>query len=326
MITRKNRDVKFIIYQSLYIFVITVLALKGANLDLTKVVSKENAVEKSYTDSLRVMIDSLIAKGIVPEIKFDTSQKFTDPEQLKQKLAEAQQQLVVLKQSNPTLTVSTTSPNLTVTQTGTPEVEKEKVPEEQKKEETRTEENKSEDLDFRISQSFTQYTTNSVSNPGSSPIEIYGSDGSMLASVPPGGSRSFTLGGQSSVTFKRGSVTRTVSTKENSKPKITMQRLVSAGEDVSVRSLQSTVGYRVTLSDDFPGQLDVKFSGPVTVKQAGPLVYDVTLNFLGSKAAFDNFSENREAPYSVSFQISVKDKIATGQSVSQSGVFQFGEW
>ena len=105
-----------------------------------------------------------------------------------------------------------------------------------------------------------------------------------------------------------------------------MQRLVQAGEEVSIRSLQSTVGYRVTLSDDFPGQLDVNFSGPVTVKQSGPLVYDITLNFLSSKSAFDNFTENREAPYSVSFQVIVKDKIATQQSVSQSGVFQFGEW
>lgn len=320
MIKRKNRDVKFIIYQSLYIFVISVLALKGANLDLTEVVSKEKVVEKSYTDSLRILIDSLIARGIVPEIKFDTSQKFTNPEELRKKLAEAQQQLIVLKSNNPSLTVAQTSPNIQINQ----QTEKEKTPEEKK--EDKVEDDKKQDLEFRISQSFTQYTSNSVSNPGNTAIEIYGSDGSLITSVPPGGSRSFELGGQSSLTFKRGSVSKTVSTKENSKPKITMQRLVPAGEEVSIRSLQSTVGYRVTLTDDFPGQLDVKFSGPVTVKQAGPLVYDVTLNFLTSKSAFDNYTENREAPFSVSFQINVKDKIATQHNVSQSGVFQFGEW
>ena len=322
MITRKNRDVKFIIYQSLYIFVISVLALKGANLDLTEVVSKEKVVEKSYTDSLKVMIDSLLARGIVPEIKFDTTQKFTNPEELKKKLVEAQQQLLVLKSNNPSLTVNQTSPTLQVQQQ--PEIEKEKIPE-QKKEEQKVEEDKTQDLDFRISQSFTQYTSNTVSNPSGTSIEIYGSDGTTIASVPPGGSRTFQIGGQSSLTFKRGGVSRTISTKDNTKPKIMMQRLVSAGEDVSVRSLQSTVGYRVTLTDDFPGQLDVKFSGPVSVKQAGPLVYDVTFNFLGSKSAFDNFTENREAPYSVSFQINVKDKIAS-HNISQSGVFQFGEW
>lgn len=320
MITRKNRDVKFIIYQSLYIFVISVLALKGANLDLTEVVSKENVVEKEYTDSLKIMIDSLLAKGIVPEIKFDTSQRFSDPEELKKKLQEAQQQLIVLKTSTPSFSVSQTSPNIQVQQTPesvkTPEKEQEKEEEDKPK----------QDLDFRISQSFTQYTSNSVSNPGDSPIEIFGSDGSMIASVPAGGSRSFTLGGQSSLTFKRGGVSKTVTTKENSKPKVAMQRLVPAGEEVSVRNLQSTVGYRVTITDDFPGQLDIKFSGPVTVKQAGNMVYDVTLNFLGSQGAFENFTNNREAPYSVTFQINIKDKIATQHSISQSGVFQFGEW
>ncbi|MBK6772884.1 MAG: hypothetical protein IPG78_12325 [Ignavibacteria bacterium] len=323
MITRKNRDVKFIIYQSLYIFVISVLALKGANLDLTEVVSKEKVVEKTYTDSLKIMIDSLLARGYIPEIKFDTTQKFTNPEEMKKKLQEAQQQLAVLKMNSPSITVNTTSPGIQLQQTNITE-EKEKIQDKPKEE--KIEEKEGKELDFKIPQTFTQYTSNSISNPSSVTIEIYGSDGSMIATVPPGGSRSFQLGGQNSLTFKGGGVSKTVSTKENVKPKVTMQRLVSAGEEVSVRNLQSTVGYRVTISDDYPGQLDVKFSGPVSVKQSGPLVYDVTLNFLNSKPAFDNFTENREAPFSVSFQISVKDRIATQHNVSQSGVFQFGEW
>ena len=323
MITRKNRDVKFIIYQSLYIFVISVLALKGANLDLTEVVSKEKVVEKTYTDSLKIMIDSLLARGYIPEIKFDTTQKFTNPEEMQKKLQEAQQQLAVLKMNSPSITVNTTSPGIQLQQTNITE-EKEKIQDKPKEE--KIEEKEGKELDFKIPQTFTQYTSNSISNPSSVTIEIYGSDGSMIATVPPGGSRSFQLGGQNSLTFKGGGVSKTVSTKENVKPKVTMQRLVSAGEDVSVRNLQSTVGYRVTISDDYPGQLDVKFSGPVSVKQSGLLVYDVTLNFLNSKPAYDNFTENREAPFSVSFQISVKDRIATQHNVSQSGVFQFGEW
>ena len=60
MITRKTGTIKFIIYQSLYIFVISVLALKGANLDLTEVVTKEKVLEKDYTDSLKQTIDSLL--------------------------------------------------------------------------------------------------------------------------------------------------------------------------------------------------------------------------------------------------------------------------
>ena len=41
---RRSRDAKFIIYQVLYIFVITVLALKGAEINLGEVVKKENVV------------------------------------------------------------------------------------------------------------------------------------------------------------------------------------------------------------------------------------------------------------------------------------------
>lgn len=320
MINRKTRDVKFIIYQSLYIFVIAVLALKGATLDLAKVVNKKDVQEKQYVDSLKIMIDSLMAKGIIPEIKFDTLVRISDPEELKRKLAEAQIKLFELKTSSPSFTVNQTTPNLQVN----PEISKDNPVEktEEKVDEIKEE---SEDVEFRIPQTFTQYTSSSVSNSGNKPIEIFGNDGSMIASVPPGGSKSFQLGGQSSLTFKRGTISKTVSTRENSKPKISMDRLVPAGEDVSVRSLQSTVGYRITLSDDFPGQLDVKFNGPVTVKQSGPLVYDVTLNLFGSKAAFDNFSENRESPFSVSFQIIVKDNLAS-HSVTQSGIFQFGDW
>ena len=44
---KKERDSKFIIYQVLYIFVITVLAIKGADLNLREVVSKEHAVMKA---------------------------------------------------------------------------------------------------------------------------------------------------------------------------------------------------------------------------------------------------------------------------------------
>src|SRR5258706_4291392 len=37
----KKRDVKFIIYQALYIFVVCIVAIKGANLDLTEVDEKK---------------------------------------------------------------------------------------------------------------------------------------------------------------------------------------------------------------------------------------------------------------------------------------------
>lgn len=327
MINRKNRDVKFIIYQSLYIFVISVLALKGANLDLTEVVTKEKEkkITDLYVDSLRSVIDSLLAKGIVPELKFDTSKKFTDIEELKKELAVRQKQLAEMRvtiSSSPSFSVNQTSPNISVTQQEKQtEAEKKKIEEE--KEESKEQK---KGFEFRVPQSFTQYTTNSVSNPSDEPIEIYGSDGSMLASVPPGGSRTFTLGGQTSLTFKRGGESKTVSTKENQKPKLVMQRLVDAGENVSITKLQMTVGYRVTINDDYPDQLDINFTGPVKVKKVGPMVYDVTLDFIKSKETYDKYTENRDPPYSVNFTVTVKDRVASQQVVKQLGTFQFGEY
>jgi len=309
---KKHSDVKFIIYQVLYIFVICVIALKGANIDLTEVISKEKVVERSYADSLKAFLDSLIKLGLVPEIKFDTNRKFENIEQLKEQLTQMKQQLVVIQ----------TSPNFQVNQTR-PDIEIQRP-----KDETKPEEKKEENLDdispLKV-QTLTQFTSNTISNRGNQTLDIVGSDGAVVVSIPPGGTRTFTLGGQTSVTYRMGNQSKTGATKENQKPKISLQRLAATGENVSVRSIQSTVGYRITINDDFPGQLEVKFSGPVTVKQSGENTYDITLNFLGSKSAFDNFTENKESPYTVSFQVIVKDKIA-GHSLTQTGVFQFGEW
>ena len=104
-----------------------------------------------------------------------------------------------------------------------------------------------------------------------------------------------------------------------------MQRVASMGEETRVSQLQSSVCYRVTVSDDFPGQLDVKFNGPVTVKTVGSGVYDVTMNAFSSRSAFDNFTDNKESPYSVGFTVSVSDNIA-GHKITGQNSFIFGEW
>ncbi|MBE2254651.1 MAG: hypothetical protein IAE65_00495 [Ignavibacteria bacterium] len=315
---KKNRDVKFVIYQMLYIFVVCVIALKGANLDLTEVIQKEKVVEKEYADSLKKILDSLLALGLVPEIKFDTSKKFTNPEELRRQLEITRQQLISVQQQNPSLTVSTTSPNFT---TNNPNLTPEEIKklEEMKKEEQIIEPKEVQEI--RIGNPvIVQFAQNTMNNPYDQPLEIVG-----ITTIPPKGSKTFITGGEGSVTLKVGTTTKTVQTKPNDKPKISLQRLVPAGENVSIRSVQGTVGYRITINDDFPGNLDVNFNGPVTVNQTGPTTYDVTLNFLKSKTAFDNYTDGKDAPYSVGFQVSVKDKIA-GHSLTQSGVFQFGEW
>jgi hypothetical protein len=94
----KNRDSKFIIYQVLYIFVITVLALKGADLDLSRVVAKDEFVEKSIRDSLVTVIDSLYAQGFNFDIKISENPSAAENLQLKEKVASLSQTVQNLTQ------------------------------------------------------------------------------------------------------------------------------------------------------------------------------------------------------------------------------------
>ena len=262
-------------------------------------------LQKEYADSLKSFLDSILALGLVPEITFDTMKKFTNIDELKIQLSQLKTQLSVVQ----------TSPTFQAPQI---KLDPEKKEEEKKEEETET-------IEPLKVQSLTQYTSNTITNRGSQTLSIIGSDGSTLASISPGGSQTFTLGGQSSVTYKQGDQSKTVTTKPNKAPTVTLQSLAPSGEDVSIRKIQSTTGYRVTISDDFPGQLDVNFTGPISVKQAGPLTYDITLNFLGSKGAFDRYTESKDSPYTVGFRVTITDKIA-GHSIQRSGIFTFGEW
>jgi hypothetical protein len=92
---QKERDSKFVIYQVLYIFVITVLALKGADLDLRRVVSKENVVDKSVKDSLVVLLDSLYAQGLNFKIQIDEN-PVEENIKLKEKMASMKRQMDLL--------------------------------------------------------------------------------------------------------------------------------------------------------------------------------------------------------------------------------------
>ena len=68
---KRERDSKFVIYQVLYIFVITVLALKGTDLDLRRVALEDETVDVSVKDSLLAILDSLYALGIDFSIKIE---------------------------------------------------------------------------------------------------------------------------------------------------------------------------------------------------------------------------------------------------------------
>lgn len=299
---KKKGDVKFIIYQSLYIFVICVISIKGANLDLKQVVEDDGTLKpKISQDSLEQLYDLMQRMVMVDTNYFVIVDK---------KLLRENEKLRMIVENMPRVDISSYVPRSELDKY---ELKKEKDPELLKEEPT-------ESREIRIGQiKMTQYTLNTLNNPYDVPLEVVG-----ITTIPPKSTKTFETGGQSSVVIKVGSSSKTVELSANQKPKISFQRLTTMGEDTRVASLQSTVCYRVTIDDDFPGQLDVKINGPVTVRQQGT-AYDVTMNAFSSKAAFDNFTDNKDSPYSLGFTVSVTDRIA-GHKITGQNSFIFGEW
>lgn len=94
--TKRERDSKFVIYQVLYIFVITVLALKGADLDLRRVALEDETVQVSVRDSLMSVLDSLYSLGIDFSIKIDPN-VVVENEEMKKQIAEMNRKLEAVK-------------------------------------------------------------------------------------------------------------------------------------------------------------------------------------------------------------------------------------
>ncbi|RPI18788.1 MAG: hypothetical protein EHM58_04030 [Ignavibacteriae bacterium] len=301
---KKKGDVKFIIYQSLYIFVVCVIAIKGANLDLVQVVADDGKVRAEITPDSLIKLQDLLSRSRIVDTNLYA---IVDKNLLKEN--KELQRMVEITQQKLSLTVTQIQPQMQ-------QIEQQKI--EPPKEEVKIDPGEMQEI--RIgSISLTQYTSNTLNNPYDVPLEVVG-----ITTIPPKSTKTFETGGQGSVVIKVGTSSKTVELKPNDKPKINFQRVASMGEETRVTSLQSSVCYRVTVSDDFPGQLDVKFSGPVTVKQQGN-TYDVTMNAFSSKGAFDNFSEGKDAPYSLGFTVTVSDKIA-GHKIAGQNSFYFGEW
>jgi hypothetical protein len=304
---RKN-DIKFIIYQSLYIFVICVVAMKGANLDLTQVIEDDGKPKAIISPDSLLKLYEIIKKSII----VDTSLYVIISKEDLAKMDVKIQELVI--KSQPNLNLSVTSTPINTFTTNNPKIEQTPEQKIEKKD-------PGEMKEIRIGNiKLTQYTNNTLNNPYDTPLEIVG-----ITSIPPHSSKTFVTGGESSVVIKVGDQTKTVEMAPNQKPKISFQRVASMGEDTRVTQLQSSVCYRVVIEDDFPGQLDIKFSGPCTVKEKGNFTYDVTMNAFSSKAAFDNFTENKSSPYSTGFTVTVTDKIA-GHKITGQQSFIFGEW
>lgn len=305
---KTGRDIKFVIYQVLYIFVICVIALKGADINLVEVIDSELA------EKLQRERDSLIALGLISPIKWDTNKIYSQADlelilrdyinidQLKERnINEGGITSTNQTGNGPTVTNENTGNNNNSTTNEGTTIKKPVPPE------------------------FTQYTMNSIKNNYNKDLIIYG-DGKLITTVKPQGSTTLKIGNEKEIKFEVDGISASTPTKEKQPPKIDIQKFISDGPDVSLRSIQGRVGYRVTIVSNYAGDLIVNISGPVSTKQVSPTQFDIMLTLIGSESAFDAWSKGKEEPYKASFTVSVKDKYNPKQNISQIGVFTFGKW
>jgi len=304
----KNNDSKFIIYQVLYIFVITVLALKGADLDLSRVVRKENVVDVSVRDSLNILIDSLYAQGIKFDIKLDEK---VENEALKEKLVNMNKQLASL----------TTKLNEIP-----PEIKQEKEPE--------VIDNTKLQSPISVSQTFIQNTWNEVRNNGDVSTIVYDSrnTSSPIVTIQSGEKRRFDLTDQTELIIKFGTQEERVKVSPNRLPQVKIERVTTKmnSGDIYIKELQRITAFTVTIIDERPEQLKVTHSGPISItgpfKDAkGNPVYNVSLNIAPNETRFEEWidknSSLREADgrYKANFFFTVvdersKDRVQVGDS------------
>jgi hypothetical protein len=293
---KKERDAKFIIYQVLYIFVITVLALKGADLNLREVVSKDSTVDKSVRDSLVVLIDSLYAQGSKFEINVHPDVRIENKE-LREKLASLNKKLQKIK---------------------IPEKNKEvadKIPNEQTKLQS----------PISISQVLYQDTWNIVKNNGNVEAAVYDPSNMQkaIAVIKPGEQKKFDLSDQQEVILKFGSQEETIKTTPRKPPEVKIEKVTTkmVGSDIYVKDLQRITVFTVTILDNRPDQLKVSYTGPISVTgpikdNDGNMVYNVSLNIASTESRFndwlDKYGDLQDANgrYKANFFFTVVDKKA----------------
>ncbi|MBI1932334.1 MAG: hypothetical protein HYS24_07330 [Ignavibacteriales bacterium] len=274
---RRSRDAKFVIYQVLYIFVITVLALKGAEINLGEVVKKENVVSKSVRDSLINVVDSLSKLGLKFNIEIDEN-VISENKDLREKLSQLNTQVASLSKK--------------VKETPLPEPVKEK---EIKKEETVP-------SPFSKSLEFLQYATNIAENKGDYIVSIVDpKNNSELIKVEPNSKKEFELTNQNEILIKYANQTDRVKVKNNLPPEVDIKKSTTKMDkgDIFVKDLQKTTCFTVEVRDEKIEQIKVTYSGPITVSgpqqdKKGNLVYNISLNLANTEEKFNSWADRNE--------------------------------
>jgi hypothetical protein len=275
---RRNRDAKFVIYQVLYIFVVTVLALKGAEINLGEVVDKESVVEKSVRDSLINVVDSLSELGLKFNIEVDTN---------------AAKENIILKEKLSKLNTQVASLSSRVKEI--PKIKKESEAEKDKVKPNLP-------SPFSTNLTFLQYASNIAENKGDYKVVIYDPNTkSEIANIPPKGSKKFDLTDQSEVVLKYGYQEEIIKVKPNLPPEIIIEKVTSKMDrsDIYVKELQRTTCFNVTVKDERLEQIKISNSGPISVTgprkdKKGNSVYTVSLNIASNEERFNEWADRND--------------------------------
>ncbi len=309
----RNRDSKFVIYQVLYIFIITILALKGAELDLRKVALKEETVDISVKDSLAAILDSLYALGIDFSIKIDPK-VLDENEEMKERLAELNRKLEAVKNYVPP--------------------PKEKEPEEIVVEQTKLQ------SPISLKQTFIQNTWNIAKNSGTVPTMIIdpANPNVPIVTIPPGEEKRFDLQDQTEIIIKFGSQEERIKVIPNRLPEVDIELVTTkmSHSDIYVRELQRITAFTVRIIDNRPDQLKVTYSGPISVigpqkDSKGNLVYNVSLRVATSETKYDDWIDRNgdlqeaDGRYKANFFFIVVDEI-TKDRVQVGDSFYFTDF
>jgi hypothetical protein len=306
----KNKDAKFVIYQVLYIFLITILALKGAELDLRRVALEEETVDVNVRDSLVAILDSLYSLGIDFSIQIDPN-VIEENVELKDQLASLNKRVKDLKEQ-----VKEIPPP--------PEEKPEEIPEEHIKLQS----------PISLKQTFIQNTWNIAKNSGSVPTVILdpANRSKPIVTIPPGQEKRFDLQDQTEVIIKFGSQEERIKVIPNRPPEVDIELVTTKmnRSDIYVKELQRITAFTVRIIDSRPEQLKVTYSGPISVNgpqkdNKGNLVYNVSLRLAANETQYDEWLDRNgdlqesDGRYKANFFFTVvdertKDRVQVGDS------------
>jgi hypothetical protein len=306
---RRNRDAKFVIYQVLYIFVVTVLALKGAEINLGEVVDKNNVVEKSVRDSLINVVDSLSLLGLKFNIEVDTN---------------AVKENIILKEKLSLLNHQVASLSNRV---------KEIPKKEKKKEEVKEAKVPNLPSPFSTNQTFLQYAGNVAENKGDFTVSIFDPvNNKEIIKILPRENGKFELTDQHEVILKYGNQEEKIRVKANLPPEIIIEKVTTKMDKSSIyaKELQQTTCFNVSITDERLEQIRITHSGPISVTgprkdKKGNKIYNVSLNIAPNEDRFNEWTDRNDhlidsdGRYKANFFFSAydtksKQKVEVGES------------